>query len=602
MGMVKFDLLGLRTLSMMEEAVNLIRENRGEDVDLTLIPVNDPEIYKLLGRRETAGVFQLENTGMSDSLVRLKPDRIEELIAQIALYRPGPMRMVDDFIERRHGRKPIEYLLPEMEEILKETYGIIIYQEQVIEIAARIAKYSLGEGDKFRKAMGKKISAAMDAERERFISRSVKNKIEKKKAEELFDLIKEFAGYGFNKSHSAAYAVIAAKTAHLKAHYPVEFMAALLSSYLGDKTEKIVSYIDECERIGIEVLPPHVNSSGFRFLAKGDKIVYGLGAVKNVGKSAVEAVIKCRSQDGPFKSLFDFCDRVDLHRVNRRAVESLVKAGSFDDLLANRAQMIAVLDQAIDEGQALQRTRESGQTSMLDIFSENSSQGSSDANRFPPLEEWPKNELLSAEKEVLGFYLTGHPLARHEKDMKSLGLVESIQLPLLSSGREVFIGGLVTNMRENLTKKKERMAFITLSDIQGGVEVIVFPKVFSEAAAYIKDSELPVVIRGTLENNEDQVKILANEIFPLEQAFNKISLVLHLTLNTPGMSPDMINELKDLFMNHPGPSRVVMHIVIPERTETIVTLPAAFKVRPEPGLIEALEERFGPEAASIRNA
>ncbi len=603
-GMVKFDLLGLRTLSMMEDAVDLIGKNRGVEVDLAEIPLDDPEIYGLLGRGETAGIFQLEGTGMSDVLVRLKPDRIEELIAQVALYRPGPLGsgMVDDFIDRKHGRKSIQYPHPDLEEILKETYGVIVYQEQVMEIAARLASYSMGEADKLRKAMGKKVPEVMEAERERFVSGSVDNGTPRQTAEQIFHLISEFAGYGFNKSHSTAYAIIAAKTAWLKAHYPVEFLAAILTSELGEKTEKIVRYLSECERLGIEILPPHVNSSDFRFTAQQDKIVYGLGAVKNVGQSAVEAVVEARKNDGPFGSLFDFCDRVDLHRVNRRAIESLVKAGALDGLEANRAQMISVLEQAMDEGQARQRTREAGQTSMLDMFKEGSKAESADAKRFPPLDEWPKSELLSAEKEVLGFYLTGHPLAKHEKTMRRLGLVESVQLALRTPGREVMVGGIVTNLRESQTKKRERMAFVTLSDIKGGVDVVVFPKVFAEGARYLKDAEKPVVIRGTLEHNEDNVKILANDIFPLEEAFNRIPLVLHLTLETPGLGAEQLKELKDLFRSHPGPSRVVIHIVIPERTETVISLPASFTVKPDSRLIEAIEDRFGPEVASVRNA
>jgi DNA polymerase-3 subunit alpha len=602
-GMVKFDLLGLRTLTMMEDAVKLIKKNRGRDVDLARIPLNDPEIYQLLGRGETAGIFQLESTGMSDLLVRLKPDRIEELIAQVALYRPGPLgsKMVDDFIDRKHRRKPIKYLLPQLEEILKETYGVILYQEQVMQIAARLASYTMGEADKFRKAMGKKEHEAMEAERDLFTSRCIKNKIDSQKAEQIFDLISEFAGYGFNKSHSTAYAVIAAKTAYLKAHYPVEFLAALLSSELGEKTEKIVRYLSEGERLGIEILPPHVNTSDFRFIADGDRIIYGLGAVKNVGKSAVEAILEARRDSGPFKSLFDFCDRVDLRRVNRRALESLIKAGALDGTLANRAQMMAVLDQAMEEGQARQRTREAGQTSMLDLFAENSPAEKKDAGRFPPLEEWPKSEILSAEKEVLGFYLTGHPLARHEKLMRSLGLLESIQLPLLSPGREVMIGGLVTALKEKFTRKKERMATIILSDLSGSVEVVVFPKVFADKAGHLKDPERPLIIQGRLEHNEDQVKVLAGEIFPLDEAFNRIPLVLHLTLEATDSSPERLNELKELFRHHQGPSRVMMHIVIPERTETVISLPDSMRVRPDPGLIEQLERMFGPGSASIRN-
>ncbi len=602
-GMVKFDILGLGTLTMMKDAVRLIKKNRGEDVDLARIPLNDPEIYQLLGRGETAGIFQLEGTGMSDLLVRLKPDRIEELIAQVALFRPGPLgsKMVDDFIDRKHGRKPIKYPLPQLEEILKETYGVILYQEQVMQIAARLASYTMGEADKFRKAMGKKEHEVMEAERETFTSRCIKNKIDPKKAEQIFDLISEFAGYGFNKSHSAAYAIIAAKTAYLKAHYPVEFLAALLSSKLGEKTEEIVRYLSEGERLGIEIIPPHINTSDFRFTADGDKIIYGLGAVKNVGKSAVEAIMEARKESGQFKSLFEFCDRVDLRRVNRRALESLIKAGALDGILANRAQMMAVLDQAMEEGQARQRTRETGQTSMFDLLAENSPGAQTDASRLPPLEEWPKPEILSAEKEVLGFYLTGHPLARHEKSMRNIGLVESIQLPLLSPGREIMIGGLVTAFKEKLTRKKERMATITLSDLSGSVEVVVFPKLFAEAAGHLKAPELPLIIQGRLEHNEDQVKVLASEVFPLDEAFSRIPLVLHLAMKSTSSSPERLRELKELFRHHQGPTRVVIHIMIPERTETVISLPNSMRVRPDTALIEELEKMFGQGSASIRN-
>ncbi|OGP59407.1 MAG: DNA polymerase III subunit alpha [Deltaproteobacteria bacterium RBG_13_61_14] len=608
LGMVKFDFLGLRTLSMMREAIRLIQAHHGIELDLTRLPLDDRATFELLSRGESLGVFQLESAGMRDLLVRLQPADIAELIALIALYRPGPLGsgMVEDFIDRKHGRKPITYPLPKLEDILKETYGVMLYQEQVMQVAAKLAGYSMGEADKFRKAMGKKQREEMEAQREPFLKRCLKNQVKPGKAEELFELMAKFAEYGFNKSHSTAYALVAFQTAFLKAHYPVEFMAALLTSEMND-TDKVVRYLGECREMKIEALGPHVNHSGVTFLVEADpaasacRIRFGLAAIKNVGTGAAAAAAEEREAAGPFASLFDFCDRVDLRRVNRKVLESLIKAGAFDGMGALRSQMLAALDRVIGEAQSAQKSREIGQTSLFEALAEQGA-GYQPGPDYPALAEWPKTELLAFEKEALGFYLTGHPLARYESLMKPYGVVETSRLAYLSNGKEVLLAGVVSSFQERYTKRKERMGRATLSDLKGSVEVVIFPELYKRVANYLQQEELPVMIRGKLELTEDQPKVLAADLFPLPEASERLNLTLHLTLSTPGVNPEHLQALKELIQDNRGPTPVVVHVVVPQKSETVLRLGSAHRVRAVPEVIEKVEEIFGPEVAVLRTA
>ncbi|MGH7406545.1 MAG: DNA polymerase III subunit alpha, partial [Candidatus Methylomirabilales bacterium] len=407
-GLLKMDFLGLRTLSVISNTLDLIRDGRGETLDIEAIPPDDEKTFRLLGEARTNGVFQLESAGMRDLLRRLRPGRLEDVIALVALYRPGPMVMIDDFIARRHGRVKVTYDHPALEEILKDTYGVMVYQEQVMRIAGDLAGFSMGEADLLRRAMGKKDPELMEKARKKFLDGAKSKGVPARTAEKIFDLMAPFAGYAFNLSHAAAYAVVAHQTAYLKAHYPVEFMAALLTSEMAD-TDKIVKYIEECRAMGITVLPLDVNESGSGFKVVGEKIRFGLVAVKNVGDLAIHSILESRTAKGRFKSLYDFCQRVDLRLVNKRVLESLIKCGAFDSLGARRAQLMAIVDSAMDAASSAQRDRAQGQVSLLEVF-EAAGAPAVAAPGLPDVPEWSRAELLAAERETLGFYITGHPL------------------------------------------------------------------------------------------------------------------------------------------------------------------------------------------------
>src|SRR2546426_700673 len=405
-GLVKFDFLGLKTLTLIHDCLNLIQHSRGERVDVARLPLDDKKTYRLLCDGNTTGVFQLESTGIREMTVRIRPNCFEDLVAILALYRPGPLDsgMAEQYIKRKHGKEKIKYLHPLLETILKDTYGVIGYQEQVMQIAQVLGGYSMGEADILRRAMGKKDSEEMASQRERFIQGAKKNRIDVRRSGEIFDQMETFARYGFNKSHSAAYALISYQTAYLKTHYPVEFMAALLSSEMGD-TDKMIKNLAECRKMGMVVLPPGINESRSDFTVVGDKIRFGLAAVKNVGEKTVETIIKGREQEGAFNSIYDFCRRVDMGAINRRVVESLIKCGAFDSTGVSRAQMVAVLDEAMKGGQSYQRDHQSNQ---IDIFAglAGGNGGTKSSETYPQVEEWSAQQLLAFEKEALGFYIT----------------------------------------------------------------------------------------------------------------------------------------------------------------------------------------------------
>lgn len=601
-GLIKFDLLGLKTLTQIRYCVDMIKRNRGVQMAVNKLQPDDPETFALLAAGDTGGVFQLESSGMVYLLVRLKPEKFEELIAVNALYRPGPLGsgFHDRFIERKHGREAVEYILPQMEEVLKETYGVIVYQEQVMEIAVKVAGFTMGEADTLRKAMGKKEVALMNEQAEKFVDGAKKKKVPEAAARELFKFMAPFGEYGFNKSHAAAYAYVSYQTAYLKTHFPYEFMASLMTINLNN-SDDLVRYLKECEDKKMPVDPPHVNVSGWSFGVADDRIIFGLGAIKGVGKAAVEAIVEAREQGGPFKTLFDFCDRVDLKRVNRRTLESLVKAGAFDNLGGHRAQLLAALDRALELGHRSGKERESGQTSLFDMIGE---AGAAEylTESYPDVHPWSSRELLAFEKEALGYYLTGHPLARFERMMQMYGLTETTQVQFSTSGQEVTIGGLVTAKKEIINKKKERMAFVTITDLKGSLEVVVFASVYKEARPHLDSDDVPVIVRGRVEASEDKTKILAGEILPLEQAADKLPLTLHLTLNRPLATESEINILSGILKSHRGRARVMIHVVIPDRSETTISLPAELRVAPDDKLLHALRELPGVEEVKLEAA
>jgi len=600
LGMAKFDMLGLRNLTVIDNTLKMVRENRGVSLDIDNLPLDDPKVFELFSRGETACVFQMESAGMTQRAMALMPAKFEELIAMIALYRPGPLgsKMDQIFIESKHGRRKIDYLLPQLEDILKETYGVILYQEQVMQIAATLAKYSMGEADKLRKAMGKKDVNRMEAEREPFVTRAAKHGLDKRIAEHIFDLIKEFAGYGFNKSHSAAYASIAYQTAYLKTYHPVEYLAAYLTSEMGD-IEEIVPYINECERMNIEVDPPHVNRSGWKFAVSGERISYGMGAVKNVGEAAVEEIVAVREKSGPFQSVFDFCERADLRAVNRRVIESLVKAGAFDNLGAARSQMMAALDQAMESGQALKRSRDQGQVDFFQILSDKGGAAPNENKRLPDVPEWEMAELLAHEKEVLGYYLSGHPMVKYQPLIRRLALKNAEEITALPGEQGAIVCGMILNYAERVTRQKERMATFKLEDLSGRVEVVVYPKTFTLHSGALLDRDRPVIVKGRVKH-EETTRLVAEKVMTIEQALSEQVDALHVWVSAEKHNKADLETLKDALKTFPGRSRVVVHLTYQNGgAEAVLNLPNRFGVKPEAGLFERIDELFGADSARI---
>jgi DNA polymerase III subunit alpha len=494
---------------------------------------------------------------MRDLLTGFKPDRFEDIIAIIALYRPGPMDLIPDFIKRKQGKVPITYETPELEPILKDTYGVIVYQEQVMAIANKVAGFSLGQADILRRAMGKKKPEEMEKLRVKFLDGAKQNKIPEKKAEKLYELIHKFAGYGFNKSHAAAYAVVCYHTAYLKAHYPTEFMAALMTSDMGN-TDKIVGYFTECRDLGIKVLGPDVNASQKNFAVADGAIRFGLAAIKNVGEGAVESVLAVRAESGPFASFFDFCRRVDLHKVNKRMLEGLIKAGAFDSTGAKRSQLMAVLDQAVEDGAAAQHERECGQTS---IFGEPlDGHGASAHGAAPPLPaipEWDQAQRLKFERELTGFYITAHPLTRYEATINALSTATTAGLADCSDGKEVKICGIIAAVKSMVTKKGDRMAYLTVEDLQGTVEVIAFPDLFKSAGDLIAPERL-VRITGTIDRGDKGTKLRGAKIEPLADVQAQSIKRIRIRLTDHPDVREQLPKLLDIFKRHPGSSTISM--------------------------------------------
>ena len=557
-GLLKIDFLGLRTLTVIDDALKILRDNRKINIDLESLPLDDKKIFKLFSAGQTIGIFQFESSGMRDYLVKLKPESIEDLTAMNALYRPGPLdsHMIDEYIDRKWGRKKIKYEHPLLEPILKETYGVIVYQEQVLKIASDLAGYSLGKADILRKAIGKKQSEMMAEQREEFIKGANANKIDERTADRIFDFIATFARYGFNKSHSVGYAHIAYQTAYLKAHYPLEFMAALMSSEKDDST-RIVTLIDECRRMGITVLPPDVNESLGDFSVVGERVRFGLGAVKNVGESAISAIIKARERYGKFNTIFEFCERVDSRALNKRTIESLIQAGAFDSLKGHRAQLMGCVDMAIDYGQAAQQDKIKGQTS---LFGTDISAGSTTQPKLLDIPKWATSEILSREKEMLGFYVSGHPLAKYEEELKLFTTKDSETLQSTRDGEEVVIGGVITRIKFNMDKKGKRMAFATIEDFAGATEVVVFSDCLEKAKEAVQPDSV-VVVRGRSSTKEgERAKVVAFDVSGLESIYRDKKLVLHVLLDAEHSHRDFIINLKDTLSSQPGETNVILHV------------------------------------------
>jgi DNA polymerase III subunit alpha len=608
MGLLKMDFLGLATLTVITDAVKLIEQTRGEKLDIEMIPIDDPETFKKVFHTAlTSGVFQFESPGMRDILRRYKPDTVEELTQLNALYRPGPMDMIDDFIERKWGRKQVEYLLPPLEGILKDSLGVIVYQEQVMRIANVLASYGLGEADLLRRAMGKKNAQAMAEQRERFRSGAAALGHPRAAVDEIFDRMEKFSGYGFNKSHSAAYAWVAYQTAYLKTHYPVEFMAALLTSETS-KPDNVVKYIGECKELGIGVEPPDVQVSGAQFTPFGDKIRFGLAAVKNVGGNAIESIKKAREEaGGRFKSFWEFCEKVDLRVMNSRVIQSLIKSGALDSM-GPRGQLYAAVDKAIERAQKAQKDAAQGQHGLFGLFEAAPAHGPNGAGKvddLPRVPDWEEGERLANEKEVLGFFVSGHPLDKYAEKIRNLtGVITTAEAlerkpPERRWGKdadpadEIQVAGILHGVRVQKSKRDGKLyAQASLEDATGKIELICFPRDYERLCEQLK-IEAPVLVRGILNGEEDTApKLAINSIMALEQVQIKLPSGIRIRINLDRATEEMLAELKSAADAAPGPGKVMLHLE--RKGEYAVILePEGLSVTADKGWVERIEELVG---------
>ena len=569
-GLLKMDFLGLKTLSVLERACQLVKEVNGKDIDLEKLNITDQKVFSLFSEGKTKGVFQFESGGMQNLLMKMKPDRIEDLIAANALYRPGPMILIPDYIDRKHGAK---WSLPHpiMKEVLEETYGIMIYQEQVMRICNRLGDIPLREAYTLIKAISKKKARTIAKERERFIAGCVDKGLTSQQAEQIFELIERFAGYGFNKSHSTRYAFIAYQTAYMKAHWPVEFMAALLT-YEMDNTDKIVDYIAECKQMGIDVLAPDINESGVDFTPLyeqqevGQKnkgvIRFGLAAVKGVGEKAVEQIIAARKQVGRFQSLFHFCENVDLRAANKQVLDALIKAGAFDGLGGNRAQMMAGLERAMENGAGLQADKQAGQMNFFGQMT-GGSDYSQDKKHLPHIAPWPEPQMLAYEKEVLGFYVTSNPLSHHAETINVYSTHNSSELSESNGEKQIVIGGMITKVRFNITKTGRnagsKMAVFTLEDLQGQVEVVMFPDVLNGFGDILVPDSV-VFVKGKLDYRRERPNILAMELIPLKDVREKLAAKVKIGLDAREVTKEKVAMIKSICQHHKGRSPVYLAV------------------------------------------
>ncbi|KFE62913.1 DNA polymerase III subunit alpha [Hyalangium minutum] len=624
-GLVKFDFLGLKTLTVIQNALDLINRNHPKEKPLERedIPLHDDKMWELMAQGDTAGVFQMESSGFTEMVMKLKPSCFEDVIAAGALYRPGPLDsgMVDVFINRKHGREPVTYPHPALEPVLKDTYGVIVYQEQVMQISQVLGGYTLGRADLLRRAMGKKKAEVMQAERAGFLEGCKKNNVDLKVAGEIFDLMEKFAEYGFNKSHSAAYGLITIHTAWLKAHYKVEFMAALLTSEK-DNTDKVVRHIGEARESGTQVLPPDVNQSDMAFGAVDGKIRFGLGAIKGVGEGAIEAIVEAR-KEGPFKGLFDFCERVDGRRVNRKVLEALVKAGAFDFEKRPRRQLFETIERALNRGSASQKDKAAGQSSLFGMLAGPSSGGGAAMkDDFAAVEEWVEKERLSYEKEAIGFYVSGHPLYAYEKELKRYARpVTAVQRARRDD--KISVGGIIAAMRERPTKTGKRMAWVTLEDLSGSIELVCFPGKDGTRSVMGKDGKWskqgpkpgyehwepllkgddPILVTGTVQisqRDEDAptAELIVEDIQSLKAVREKRTKRLELRVPADLLTEEKLAKLLEIAKKNAGATPVAVSVLFPGEAEALIG-GTQLKVQVNDELLLAVDKLFGMKVVEL---
>ena len=608
-GLLKMDFLGLTNLTILDTVIRIIRATRGVEVDLQRLPLDDKPTYALLASGETTGIFQLEGRGMRRYLKDLRPDRIEDVMAMVALFRPGPMANIPAYIRRKHGQEPVTYLHPLLEPVLRDTYGVMVYQEDIMTVAQAVAGYTLAEADVLCYAIRKKIKDRLLAQREKFVDGARRNGVPPRVVDQIFEQFEPFARYGFNRAHAACYGLIAYYTAYLKAHYPAEYMTAVLTSDAGD-TEKVAQAVAECHRMGIRMLPPDVNDSEASFTVVGDAIRFGLTAVRNVGVGAVDSVIAARRSGGAFTTLADFCARVDTRQVNQRVVASLVKAGAMDSLGASRAQMLQTLDETIAQAQRAQRVLAQGQTGLFDLGG-----GAPPPDPELPGQEFSREELLTMEKEMLGLYISDHPLHAWEPVLAPRVTVTLAQLPDLPDRKDVVVGGLVSGVKRTITRSGSAMAFLTLEDLTGSVEVVIFPRTY-EQQSFVLKRDAVLLLRGKVDLQDQGAKILCEEILPLPASPEAASPNAGEEGGDPVPPPsdgngngplpqaparpplrirvstrEEIEQLERYLLDHRGDRQVCVHVVTSQGDEHIV--PARIRLRDAEGFQQELEQLFG---------
>lgn len=591
-GLLKMDFLGLTTLSIVHDTLDMIRQRYGTQLKTHEIPLDDEEVYRLLSEGQTVGVFQLESSGMRDLLRRIRPERFEDIIAINALYRPGPLgsEMVELFIKRKQGKKAIDYEHELLEPILNDTYGVILYQEQVIEIASNLAGFTKGQADILRRAMGKKEPEVMDQQRRTFVKGAVARGIPEDLAERIFSKMAYFAGYGFNKSHSAAYALLSYQTAYLKVKYPMEFMAACLTSEIGN-TDRIVILMDECRRMGIKVLPPDINRSEADFKVIDGGIQFGLAAIKNVGRSAIESITEARARSGAFKTIFGVCEKIDLRSVNKRVLESLVRAGALDPLKGHRAQLLAAIEAAMGVGQKMQRDRRTGQTSLLRIL-ETKGEENGITRHLPHVDEWSLLEKLGHEREVLGFYCSGHPLSRYRREVDAFTTTSIAEAKRMADGKRVVLAGIISSKRIHIAKDGQKIGFVSLEDLTGQIDAVFFNDQIKTAGDRLRQGVMVIVLGTVSYRNEDRPKIRVSDFVDLESSIETLTGKVEIDIDPKKISDSALEILTGVLDANPGKAPVSV-VVMSEGLGDVVLNISRSRVRPTRDLVVALDSIEG---------
>jgi DNA polymerase III subunit alpha len=603
LGLVKFDFLGLRNLTVIKNCIALLEKQSKPIPDFLNLDYADKKTFALLQNADTTGVFQLESSGMKDLISRLKPATFSDIVALVALYRPGPLDsgMADAYVERKHGREEVVYLFTELEPILKETYGVILYQEQVMKIAGVLANYSMADADGLRKAMGKKILTMMEQHRQLFLKGAKENNHDPKKANELFDLMEKFGGYGFNKSHSTAYALITFQTAYLKANYTLEFIAALMTSEMKN-SDAVVKYMDECRAHEIKVMPPDVNKSDAHFTVSDDSIRFGLAAVRNVGEGAIESIRESRNAEGPFKTIYEFCERVNIGKVNKKVLEALIKCGAFDSTGDKRSQMMAVLEDVLEHGSRIQKEKADSQ---LDLFVD-SDRGTGLPDiipKLPDIEEWEDNVLLSLEKESLGIYVTGHPLEKYQDIIAKYTTVNSLNIHDVSDHKIIRMGGSLKVLKLHKTKKGDMMAFSAIEDRTGSIEVVIFPNLYAKKHTLLANEDI-VILEAEVQKKENITKLLANSIVPIEKAHEEWTNGILITIDAVKAETNatILEDLKAILETYPGDYPAGLKILFPGKPSVLIKLSEDYNISAENNLFEEVEKLLGESSIETRCA